>query len=242
MYTESENAHQAAYTGYTPYLDQPYIFLGNSMQDLLTVVHELGHYTAYYHFEDETLPYDTCEVHSQANEWLALYYLEDKIDKEVYDLYLTWRLRYGLDVIIMCTIIDEFEEEVYKKGDISAADQFRAIFDEILIGYENIEQFDEADELYDYLQNIYIEYAVYYLSYATSELASMSFYTVAQTEGYQTAQEKYADLCLETPNDNKFFETLKDVGVPDPFDADTVEDMMKIFSEKLGEEALDKAA
>ena len=229
MYTTSENAYTTGFTDFSYYCEQPYVFLGNQCQDLLTLIHELGHYTAFYHFEDSFLPYDTCEVHSQGNEWLMLCYLDGKFDPQVYEMLLLWRLRYGLDIIIMSTIIDEYEETIYTCEDLTSPEQFSGIMDDILRGYENIESFMSKEELYTYAQYVTIEAPVYYLSYATSELASMSLYSVAIHQDYKTAQSIYTNLCLETDIEQFFFDTLIDVGLPNPFDVDTVEDIISSF-------------
>ncbi len=229
MYTTSENAYTTGFTDFSYYCEQPYVFLGNQCQNLLTLIHELGHYTAFYHFDDSFLPYDTCEVHSQGNEWLMLCYLDGKFDPQVYEMFLLWRLRYGLDIIILSTIIDEYEETIYTCEDLTSPEQFSGIMDDILRGYENIESFMSKEELYTYAQYVTIEAPVYYLSYATSELASMSLYSVAIHQDYATAQSIYTDLCLETDIEQYFFDTLMDVGLPNPFDVDTVEDIISSF-------------
>lgn len=242
VYSSSENAHQVAYTNYSYYYGQPYVFLGNGVQDMLTLVHELGHYAAFYHFADATLPYDTAEVHSQGNEWLMLQYLSGTLDQEVYDAFLLWRLRYGLDTIILSTIVDEYEERVYTGNKLSSPEDFRTIMNEVLDGYEGIEQIDSNDAFYIYSQYVTLETPVYYLSYATSELAAMSFYALADEKGYEEAQRTYIKLCLETPTDKLFFETLQDVGLPDPFKAETVTKIIESFDAVLEAEMVLPAA
>lgn len=231
MYTTSENAYITGFTDFSYYCEQPYVFLGNQCQDLLTLVHELGHYTSLYHFNNSTLPYDTCEVHSQGNEWLMLCYLDGKFDPQVYEMFLLWRLRSGLDIIILSTIVDEYEENVYTCEDLTSPEQFLSIMEGILDSYDNYEAFISKEEIYTYAQYVTIEAPVYYLSYATSELASMSLYSVAIQQNYETAQAIYTDLCLETAIDQTFFDTLTDVGLPNPFDVDTVKDIITSFED-----------
>ena len=241
VYTQSENAHLVAYTNYSDYCRQPFVLLGQECQDLLTLVHELGHYCAFYHFPDALLPYDTAEVHSQGNEWLMLQYLDGKIDPEVYEVFLLWRLRSGLDTIIISSVVDEYEEAVYT-SEIADPDVFREIMEQVLDRYAGIEEIDTADGFYTYAQYVTIESPVYYLSYATSELAAMTFYIVAEEESYEKAQEIYEDLCLNTEIGKSFFDTLLDVGLPDPFDANTVVRIKNAFEDVLAEERLLPAA
>ena len=241
VYSTSDNAHSAAYTSYSDYCEQPFVFLGNGMQNLLTLVHEMGHYVSFYHFTELTLPYDTAEVHSQGNEWLLLYYLDGKIDDDVYEMLLLDRLLTGLDIAIISTIVDEYEERIYT-GNITSPQQFRAVMESVLEEYKEVEQLYGADVVYNYAQRVTLESPVYYLSYATSELAAMTFYTVAVEDGYDEAQKIYIDLCLETPVGDSFFDTLSDVGLPDPFQPITVVRMTEAFVDVIRENALPPAA
>lgn len=228
-YTESEDAHIAGYTNYSYYLDQPFVFLGNECQDILTVVHEMGHYVSLYHFTDSSLPYDTCEVHSQGNEWLMIQYLDGKLDEEVYDAFLLCRLKYGLETIVLSTVVDEYEEEIYAHADISSSKDFEGIMSEVMAEYDGLESAISMEEMYTYAQYVTIESPVYYLSYATSEVAAMSFYALVEEQGYEVAQEVFVDLCLKTPADNLFFDTLEDVGLPDPFKISTIDSITESF-------------
>lgn len=216
--SESENAYGVGFTNYSNYCDQPYVYLGEGCQDILTLIHELGHYTAFYHFSDAELPYDTCEVHSQGNEWLFLYDLESKLDTDVYEAYLLWRLRNGLEVIVASTVIDEFEETVYSSDKISSPSDLKSIMKNIYDGYEGLNDPFPFDDFYIYSQYVTMENPVYYLSYATSELAALSLYTVAKEDGYSKAQDIFIDLCLKTPTGMPMLDTLSDVGLPSPFE------------------------
>ena len=242
VYTQADSAHVVAFTNYSEYYDQPYVFYGNNAQDLLTVVHELGHYASFYHFTDATLPYDTCEVHSQANEWLMLHYLNGEIDPDVYEAFLLWRLDYGLSTIVTCTVVDEFEELVYRQNALHSPEEFRAILYRVLDEYETIDGVMDYEDFYIYTQYVTMESPVYYLSYATSELVSMLFYTIAEEQGYEDAQEIYINLCLETPIGEVFFDTLMDVGLPNPFETDTVREIIHAYDALCEETAWEQAA
>lgn len=228
IYTESENAYDIAYTNYSVYYDQPFVFLGNGCQDMLTLVHEMGHYIAFYHNKD-SLKYDIAEVQSQGNEWLMLKYLEDKLDEEVYEVFMLWRLSYGLENIILSTFIDEYEEFVYTYEKEIDGEVLESIFLDLVNGYVGMEYFFDNDSLYDYVQQVTMRAPVYYLSYATSEIAAMTFYTVATEEGYDVAQEMYVDICLDAPTDMMFADTLMETGLPNPFEDDTIERIIDAF-------------
>ena len=156
-------------------------------------------------------------------------YLEDKLNEDVYEVFLMWRLCYGLENIIISTYVDEYEELVYTCKEDLDKDALEVIFKELVNDYVDMELFIDNESLYDYVQQVTMRSPVYYLSYATSEIAAMTFYTVATEEGYEVAQEMYVDLCLETPTDKLFFDTLIDVGWPNPFEEDTIERIMDAF-------------
>ena len=158
-----------------------------------------------------------------------LKYLEEKVDSNVYEVFMLWRLCYGLEVIITSTFVDEYEELVYTYKNDLDTDALKSIFLELVDSYEGMEYFMDNDSLYEYVQQVTMMSPVYYLSYATSEIAAMTFYAVASEDGYGVAQDMYVDICLETPTDKSFFDTLMDVGLPNPFENDTVERIMDAF-------------
>lgn len=242
IYSESENAHTVAFTNFSFKYSQPYIFLGKDCQNILTLVHELGHYTAFYHFADSVMPYDTCEVHSQGNEWLFLNDLEGKIDSDVYETFLLWRLRNGLEIVVVATLVDEYEEAVYTSDSLASAADLKGILSKVYNGYKGLEDAYPFEDIYVYCQYVTMESPVYYLSYATSELAAQSLYMIAEEDGYEKAQEIYFNLCLTTPTGLPFFDTLSDVGLPDPFKPDVVQRIIEAFEQIAETDSLRSAA
>lgn len=228
IYTTSNNAYGVAFTNYSTYYEQPYVFLGKGYQDLFTLVHELGHYTSFYHFSIGEVPYDTCEVHSQGNEWMLIKYLDGKIDDDAYEVLALGQLSNGLRTIVLSTIVDEFEEAVYER-EIVSTDAFGSIMTSVYSEYEDIEEFASIEDIYNYVQRASMRSPVYYLNYATSEAAAMSLYAIAVEDGYETAQGVYTNLCLETPVDNGFLDTLLDVGLPNPFEESTFINIFNAF-------------
>jgi len=192
-------------------------------------VHELGHYVSLYHYPDSLLPYDLGEVHSQGGEWLLLQYLKGSVDPEVYEVLLLWRLWYGLETVILSTLIDEYEEEVYIHREVSSPRDFSRLFYEVLSEYPGYDK-GRPEKRYIYSQYVTIEAPVYYLSYATSELASMALYRMAEEQGYAAAQKSYTELCLEVPVELGLQDALERVGLPDPFAADTVRRILEGFA------------
>jgi len=228
VYTQSNNAYEVAFTNFSSYYDQPYVFLGKGYQDLFTLIHELGHYTAFYHFANGDIGYDTCEVHSQGNEWMLISYLDGKIDEDVYDVLVLWQLSSSLETVVLSTIVDEYEERVYE-NEITSTDELEFIMSVLYDEYEGIQYLGTEKDLYYYVQRATMRSPVYYLNYATSSMASISLYSVERERGYSVAQEIYTDLCLTTSIDNTFLEILVDVGLPSPFEEQTFINIIESF-------------
>ncbi|MBR2633948.1 MAG: hypothetical protein IKD31_00020 [Clostridia bacterium] len=221
---EKESAYEIAYSEYSDYLQQPFVFLGYGYQQILTLIHELGHYTAYTHYLSGALPYDLGEVHSQGNEWLFLDYLEERIENEaVYEAFLLYRLQNGLLTVVMSTVVDEFEERVYTAAEGGATPMLRNILSDVWEGVEAESGIRLHRSDFDaYVQQVTMESPVYYLSYAVSEIAAMSLYAEAQTNGYEAAQAIYTELCLEADPALSCREALEAAGLPNPLLWDTM--------------------
>lgn len=86
-------------------------------------------------------------------------------------------------------------------------------------------QYGDSDFVETYItdMNLYwkyvgIEAPVYYISYATSGVASLALFSEAK-EDYAAAQEIYRKLVEDADCTRGFAENLKDAGLPSPFEA-----------------------
>ena len=223
IFANGENALEGAFTTYIPYFETPVAFFGRGYQDMLTIVHEAGHFAVFDRLDAVNMPVDFCEVHSQANEWMFIAYLEDELDPEVYELIKLTRLVRGLDTIILATAVDECEEKVYTSvtSDTTEA-QLAEIITEALSVYG--EDIVEEYRLELYFRYVAAENPVYYLSYALSEVVSLTSFVEAEDD-LTAAQRDY----LKFVDDSIDTDAIID-GLEEAFDEDTCVDIVDVFS------------
>ncbi len=235
IFADGENALQGAFVNYVSYYGQPFAYFGPGYQDNFTIVHEMGHYTSLYHFDMGGLPYDLAETHSQGNEWMFMSYLEGKLNKNVFNVICADRLVSGLGGIILSTVVDHFEELVYTAETPVKANEYEALMMTVCAQYPNIEKILEENGVYspfEYAQLVTIPSPVYYLNYATSELASMSLYSIAKTSGYKTAQTAFTKIQEGVDPNADFLTAVNAAGILNPFSESTYTKLTSTFFAK----------
>lgn len=232
VYGTSDNALQGAFTTYIDYFEQPIAYFGPGYQDLYTVVHELGHYTAYYHFGSSGLPYDLAEVHSQGNEWLFTSYLKNKesISSSVFDALYLNNLISSIRTVLYATIVDHFEELVYTAQVPVTTSEYAAVMESVCAQYEGLsEAVVGLREPFAYAQYVTMTSPGYYLSYATSQIASIGIYVLAEEQGYNKAVEAYTLLQEGVEVDATFTEAITQAGLLSPFEESTYTKLQETF-------------
>lgn len=213
---DGENAMDTAFTTILRYYSEPLAYFGNGYRDMLTVVHENGHYAAMWQSGIFSQSLDVHEIHSQGNEWMFVEYLEGKIDSEIYEMLWLDRLTRGLGNIVFSCAVDEMEEMIYRGEKETISDAARAVAER----YEGV--FNTPDTIGDYFRNVAMKSPVYYISYATSELVSVGLYTVAN-EDFDRAKEIYSSLVLDTDSFSGLLGAVDYCGLPNPFSEETFE-------------------
>ena len=225
IFANNEEALDAAYTVYLSYYDEPIVYFGSGYHDMLTVIHESGHYAAFSEYGATNTPLDLCEVQSQTNEWMFISYLEEKVDPAVYELLLLSRLARGFEEIILATAVDECEEQIYSAEALTAESYAKIISDTVKTYGEEL---SEELRIAFYFRYVAVDNPVYYISYATSELASVSHYIKAETDP-NGARDAYVKL-IKTVDFVGFKEGLSRCGFLDPFSEDTFKSLVDTFS------------
>lgn len=194
--------------------NRPFCYFGPGYAKSNTVIHEGGHYYAALYTPIADVPLDLAEVHSQANEWLFIRFLEGKMDEKVLQTVIDYNIYDNVGMMIVCLIVDEFEQRVYA-ADVSGftAEDFDAIMDDVVYGYG----VSLPTDMNNYWRHVVVEQPVYYISYAVSGMAAMSLYTMAQDD-YDGAMAVYQTLCERFDMDAKFLGNLQAVGLYTPFD------------------------
>lgn len=217
LFASGAGAMKGAFT--TMIGDRSYCYYGPDYANSSTIIHEGGHYYASCFADLGSIPLDLAEVHSQANEWLFLTHVGTYMQKDQYTALASYRMFNDLAMILICLMVDEFEEVVYST-DISkfkAAD-FDAIMNEICGKYIDVEYFkNNVTDINAYWRAVVVDQPVYYISYAVSSIASLDLYGKAR-EDFAGAMEIYRKLCEEPVEDAGFLESIHAVGLYGPFE------------------------
>ncbi len=219
MLKSAPNAMEGAFT--TAISDDRLIcFFGPGYMSPLTAIHEVGHYYGGKHTALNDLPLDLAETHSQANEWLFLSYMDNEMGDALYNATVDYKLYSDLASIIICVIVDEFEEQVYTHPDIAnlTGDDLDAIMEEVCENYGGIDFISSyTTDIQYYWRMVVVEQPVYYISYAVSAIAAIDVFTIAE-EDYEQAVEIYRALIEEVNLDDGFLGNTQNAGLDGPFD------------------------
>lgn len=235
-----DNANiDAAFTTYLydKSLNKPIMYLGPSYQDVMTYVHEFGHYNSFVVNGAGAMSYDLAETQSQGNELLFIAYLQDKEANNNSYTYIAYNQVTGaLQTVLMASIVNEFERRVYQANDIDSID-----FDNLYVevgdyfgGYERIMKSiygDTYGSQIDYWKRVALSNAGYYISYAMSNIPSLEIYSLALTdmsEARKAYTSVYAPASEYTQED--FLKVIEAANLYSPFD----EEAYKLIN-KLGE-------
>lgn len=217
LFTEASDARQGAFT--TMIGDRSYCYFGPGYWSSTTVMHEGGHYYASRYSDLNNIPLDLAEVHSQANEWLFVSYLGEKLAGHVHKASVNYRLYENIAMTLICLMVDEFEQEVYST-DLTGftAKDFDAIMDRIAERYfPNGDVGEYLADMNYYWRQVVVDQPVYYISYAVSGIAAVGVFTEAEKD-YDHAMAIYQKLCEEPLLEEGFLANLVSAGLPTPFD------------------------
>lgn len=224
-FSTNGNSHPTAFQTYLYEDETPFCFFGSNGQSSSTMVHEFGHYYASYANNDLS-NYDLCETHSQGNEFLFLQFCKDELPSKVYSAVRYYNLFNAYYVILMATIIDDFEQRVYALESVEGftGEDFDAIMTEVIADYGKSADWFETNlaNVYDYWRNVAIDNPVYYISYAVSAVAAVEIFAIAE-EDYDAAMAAYTTLVEGVTAEDGFLEALKKAGLTTPFETETFE-------------------
>ena len=227
--TDNWNALEGAFT---ITIEEPYCYFGPGYQDAFTMIHELGHYYADLENDTSWLSFDLCEVHSQGNEMLFLSYLGTELAPDVFAALEAYKLYYFVDTIVQATLMDDFEERVYNlsfEEDYSTED-FDEIMHEVIRSYGIDDGDDYTYACLEWLwRNVSISSPVYYISYATSAMASLSLYSQSVMD-HESALESYRILQEECEQEAGFMGMLEKAGIASVFEEEAYQNLTEVMS------------
>lgn len=219
-FTSEEGAFAGAFQIDRPATGEPFCYFGPGYQDAFTVAHEIGHYYATLCAKDDIETMDLMEMHSQTNEMLLLAHLSSVLPENVYRALRNYRMLDFLSVILLATIVDEFEETVYSLDDTDGfeSEDFDAIMEAVCANYGGYHALrNTLTDMKAYWRLVVMQSPVYYISYATSGSAAIEFLRLAELDEAD-ARERYRKLIEETSSEDCFLGALAKAGMESPFE------------------------
>lgn len=233
LFSYEENSHPTAFQTYLYKDDTPFCFFGSNGQTARTIIHEVGHY--YAAKSNPTIEsYDLCETHSQGNEFLFLSYNKQNLDGEIFNVARAAQLRRTGFVMIIATIVDEFEQRLYVLDDETILSMTSEDFDNIMT--DVCERYGGAQWVrttvsnpYSYWRLVCISNPVYYISYAVSATAAVNILALAEDD-YDAAVAAYTILVEGVTYEDGFLGALQKAGLTTPFEEETFIKIGEVFS------------
>lgn len=235
---KNPNGVEGAFTSYLEKYDAPYIyqFCSGGYSDLLTFVHEFGHFTAFYNLGGgASYDLDVAEVHSQANEMLFMPRLYEIYGNKVGDYLVKSQL---FDIlywsVTMGCLQDEFQRIIYTEPEkYATADAINDLYESLTVEY-NADGYGEGiGERVGYNFNRYwwaevshtFSSPFYYISYAMSALPALTIYEDSMETTRASAITEYNAIQTYGNGNYTFEEVLSKAGVASPFDKRTIKDL-----------------
>ena len=229
--SDSESKYEQSYVTYIDKYDAPYLFVspyGNE-SDVLSIVHELGHYTDNYLNLGADDDIDTSEVFSQALEYLVLGNIEDK---ELSERLTRYQLLETLTIYVEQSWLNEFETEAFELSDDElTVENLNALYLRLAEEY-GIEDKTDGELCMEWISvPHFFEYPFYVISYCVSNTAAFSLYEKELAkEG--SGLETYMKL-LDGAAINGFLILTDAVGMKSPISGDSVRGIADTLEKKL---------
>ena len=223
------NAMEGAFTTAIG-MDRQICFFGPGYSSPMTLIHEVGHYYGGCHQYLDDLPLDLAETQSQGNEWLFLKYLEGELSEDLYYSMVDYKFTNDLAMIMICMIVDEFEQQVYTHPSIDklTSDDLDAIMEEVCLNYGGIGYLSSnVADIQQYWRMVVVEQPVYYISYAVSAIGPIDLYLVAGDD-YAAAVEIYQALIENADPEAGFLSNITAAGLSSPFDKEFYQELGKL--------------
>jgi len=223
----SRTMYYGSFQTYFNNYESPYLFVNGSGQisDLLTVVHEFGHFASAYYNYGSTGSNDESEVASQGLELMSLRYLDAVLGAENADALRTYELYGILGNLTECAAYTAFEDLVYADKTPTLAEcneYFLRCATEY--GLANLSQSGLGDGQYWVFINHLIEYPYYMIGYSVSADVAVQLYELGKEEGMET----YLEL-IQLAFLYNFFGNLETVGLESPFSDGRAEAIASFF-------------
>ncbi len=221
---ETKGKRSGAYSNSSGAGPHPFILLNwnNTLDDVFTLVHELGH-NMHSYFTEKTQPYQysgystfVAEVASITNEALLLDYLVDNAQSKEEKLALMEKFLIGAQATFFRqTRFAEFEKmthDIGAKGEILTAEKLTELFASLYARYWGPEMITDYEEGLSWARvHHLIKYNFYVFQYSTGFAAAQALAEQIKKEG-QPAIDRYLQF-LSSGNSDYPINVLKNAGV-----------------------------
>ena len=231
--SSSSDKFEGSYTTYLYDVDSPYMLVSPSgnKSDILTIVHEFGHFCDMYSNYNAGYSLDTAEMMSQGLEYLLLCYLDDE---DLAEELREYKLLDDLSLYAMQGCYSEFEHRAYALPDEElTVENINALFLEVA------EEYGLTDMYYpEYLNYIWIqifhlfEYPFYVISYCISDSAAFNIY-MEELSDSGSGLDIYMEIVTDSASDD-FLAIIKQHDLPSPLSAKTIKNIAKTIEDELG--------
>lgn len=200
--------------------------------DIDVMTHECGHafqgyLTRNYEIlEHNNITSETAEVHSMSMEfftekWMDLFFGDRAGD------YKKMHLEDAIAFIPYGCMIDEFQETVYTKPELTPAER-REVWRTLEKEYKPHLAFEDDEFFGDgrtwQLQKHVYNWPFYYIDYCLAQTCALQF-KIRMDEDYSDAWQKYITFCLESAKDY-FPNMLHKVGIKSPFEDGFIKELV----------------
>ncbi len=224
-----------SFTTYISQYNAPFIFTqwNNNAMSIDTVLHELGHFTNYYHNPStgwsQSGSLDLAEVDSQALQLLMMPYYP-----QLYGQELAYAAEYSLLLDCMYALItgcmeDEFQQSVYAKPGMPLADM-NALYLRLAKEYGLADLYGYTGTEWALVPHTF-QSPMYYISYAASMVPALELWRLSLTNSAQ-ARTAYLKI-LDRASYASFRDTLTQNGLPDVFDETTIANIATLLDEQI---------
>ena len=193
-------------------------------KELLTIVHEFGHYYNAVINGEDNLCYDLAETHSQGNEMLFLSYLIDHHDAsfstELVNALALYQRFDTMGTIYASSLVNEVEKYAYLDDNLEVGE-----LDELVDRLYTLTGFNKYD-IKNYWRRVVMHAPCYYISYATSGVEALYLFNDSRTD-FTNAYSKYEKLIMRDQEEKDFLVIYEKAGLPSPFLVSTIEKAFK---------------
>ncbi len=212
--TCSEEMYKGSFQIYFNEYETPYLFVNGTgfACDILTLMHEFGHFSSAYYNYGNVGSNDEAEAASQGLELLSLKYLDKILDPDTAELVGKYELMNLASAFTECAAYTEFENLVYGDKNLTVEkcnEYFQYCCNEYAL--EGITGSKTSDGMYWIFINHLFEYPYYMIGYSVSADTAVQLYEKC-TDGI----DKYIRF-IQLAQNGDFFGSIGQSGLENPF-------------------------